>query len=437
MARQYVCYTLYHNFRPISAFLDTAAAGVLASGDLDGVVWLSELSRDVRGAISEGEVAALLSDLVALPSVNPLHGSSLQAPYGEARVADYVERFGRSLGLATERQAVLLGRDNVLVTLPGVDERRCLLFECHMDTVPGWEGRPGPFEPRLIDGRLYGRGACDVKGTLAAMLACLRFLVQHQLKPRRSLVLAAVVDEEHQARGVAHLAENGPRAEAAVVGEPTGLAIAVAHKGCVRWRISTHGRSVHSSKSHLGVNAIDAMVDLLTALRVELAPSLTRRSHPLVGSPTFSVCTIRGGVAVNVIPADCEIEIDRRTIPGEELAEVVAELEEAVRRVVARRPDLVVDVPAPFVADPALGTPEDAPIVQQLRRAIESVRGEAQIVGVPFGTDASKLSQVGIPSVVFGPGNIDLAHTVDEHVELAEVARAAEILVALALASAD
>src|SRR5207248_2503533 len=120
-------------------------------------------------------------------------------------------------------------------------------------------------------------------------------------------------------------------------------------------------------------------------------------------------------------------EVDRRTIPGEDAAEVVAEVEAAVRRIVGRRPDLVVDLPAPFVMDPALGASDDALIVWQLRHAVESIRGDAEVIGVPFGTDASKLSQVGIPSVVFGPGNIDLAHTVDEHIELAEVARAAEV----------
>jgi acetylornithine deacetylase len=392
---------------------------------------------NLRNTVSESEVARLLGELVALPSVNPFHEALVTEPYGEARVADYVAAFGRALDLPVERQEVLPGRHNVLLTLAGDRSDRSLLFECHLDTVPGWAGPPDPFVPRLADGRLYGRGACDVKGTLTAMLASFQLLVQRGWKPARTVVLAGVVDEEHQARGVHRLARQASRFEAAVVGEPTNLAAVVAHKGVVRWRIRTRGRSVHSSKAQLGVNAIDAMVDLLSDLRSELSPDLARRSHPLVGSPTFSVCTIRGGVAVNVIPADCEIEVDRRTLPTEILDDVVAETRAAIQRAASRYPGLVVEVDTPFVQDPALGTPPDALIVRQLNRAVQAIVGSAQTIGVPFGTDASKLSQNGVPSVVFGPGDIDLAHTADESIALAEVARAAEILATLMLESGE
>jgi acetylornithine deacetylase len=377
-------------------------------------------------------VVSVLADLVALPSVNPLHEAAAMAPFGEARVANYVEAFASSLDLPVRRQAVLAGRDNVLITLAGSEPGRELIFECHMDTVPGWEGKPGPFEPRLAQGKLYGRGACDVKGTLTAMLLALRLLVHQRLVPARTVILAATVDEEHQARGVNRLAAS-VRAEAAVVGEPTNLALAIAHKGCVRWRVTTRGRSVHSSKAFLGVNAVDAMVDFLGDLRQASEPVLARRSHPLVGAPTLSVCTIRGGVAVNVIPDLCAVELDRRTVPGEALADVVSEFAALVRDIAAKHPQLDVAVEPPFVVDPALGTDPDASIVRDLARAVEATVGSAAILGVPYGTDASKLSEVGIPSVVFGPGNIDVAHTTDEHVDVAEVARASEILALLAL----
>lgn len=388
---------------------------------------------DLKGVVGEDDVGLVLSDLVAIPSVNPQHEQNLDPPFGEGRVADYVADFGRSLGLSIERQTVLPGRDNVLITLDGLEPERRLLFECHMDTVPGWPGQPGPFEPRTIGGRLYGRGSCDVKGTLTSMLVALRLLVERGVQPQRTLVLAATVDEEHQARGVHRLAATGPFAEAAVIGEPTEMAIAIAHKGCVRWRLTTQGRSAHSSKAELGVNAIDEMVDLLGDLRKELDPLLRGRAHSLVGRPTLSVCTIHGGVAVNVIPDRCVAELDRRTIPGEGVDDAQRELEEAVRRIAASRPGLRVEIEPPFVVDPALGTPSDAPIVRELSRAAEAVIGRANVVGVTFGTDASKLSEVGIPCVVFGPGSIDVAHTPDESVELSCVARAAEVLATLAL----
>jgi len=394
---------------------------------------MATASDSLKGSVSADDAGAILADLVAIPSVNPQHGQELSPPFGEAAVAAYVAEFGRSLGLVVEFQPVLPGRENVLLTLEGAERDRRLLFECHMDTVPGWATAPGPFEPRVHNGRLYGRGACDVKGTLTAMLLALRLLVQHGRRPPRTIVLAATVDEEHQARGVHRLAADGPFAEAAVIGEPTELAIAIAHKGCVRWRLATLGRSAHSSRAELGINAIDEMVDLLDALRRELAPILASRSHPLVGRPTVSVCTIQGGVAVNVIPDRCVVEIDRRTIPGEELADVHLEFEEVVGRIVRSRPGLRVDLQPPFVMDPSLGTPPNSLIVRSLSRAVEAIIGPADVRGVSFGTDASKLSQTGIPSVVFGPGQIELAHTDDESVELVDVARAAEVLATLAL----
>ena len=382
--------------------------------------------------IAESDVIGVLSDLVAIPSANPQHAIDLLPPFGENGVACYVEEFGRSLGLQVERQIVLPGRDNVILTLAGADPTRALLLECHMDTVPGWDGNPDPYVPRLIDGQLYGRGACDVKGTLAAMLLTLRAIVRGGRTPARSLILAAVVDEEHQARGVVHLTKNGPTAEAAIVGEPTGLAIAIAHKGCVRWRVATWGRSAHSSKAQLGVNAIDTMVMLLADLKVRAEGSVGRSNHPLVGRPSLSVCTIHGGVAVNVIPDHCEVEIDRRTIPGESLAGVIAEFESIVRDIAEKR-RIDVTIEPPFVVDPALGTDPEAEIVVELARASTRVLGSARVIGVPFGTDGSKLSNAGIPTVVFGPGSIDVAHTIDEHVSIAEVARAVSILVALVL----
>lgn len=387
---------------------------------------------DFRGAISDDEARSLLADLVRIPSINPLHRDLCEPPFGEGRIVQFLEEFARDLHLTTTRQPVLPGRDNLLVWLPGAEPERRLLFECHLDTVPGWSGDPGPFEPRVIGDRLHGLGACDVKGTLAAMLLALRLLVRRGLRPARTIVLAATVDEEHQARGVRQLAADGPFAEAAVVGEPTDLRIVIAHKGCVRWRVTARGRAAHSSKADLGVNAIDVMVDVLAAIGRELQPILAGRSHPLVGGPSLSVCTIHGGVAANVIPDLCIAEIDRRTLPGEEVATVIGELEAAVARIAARVGGRV-ELEAPFVVEPGLDTSPDEAIVRDLQQAVARITGQADLRGVPFGTDASTLSRIGIPTVVFGSGSIDLAHTREESIGLSEVARAAEIFATLAL----
>ncbi|MBX6770395.1 MAG: M20 family metallopeptidase [Chloroflexi bacterium] len=388
----------------------------------------------LRGAVSHDQVAALLSDLVAIPSVNPMHDQTTDPPFGEARVADYIEQYARSLGLEVTRQPVLPDRHNLLITLPGRTPNHGLLFECHMDTVPGWSGEPDPFDARVVDGRLYGRGACDVKGTLAAMLLALRLLVDRDLQPPRPVLLAATVDEEYQARGVRRLVEQGVAAESAVVGEPTGLTVVVAHMGCIRWRLAARGRSAHSSRTDLGVNAIDAMVDLLTGLRHASRSLLQERRHPLTGAPVLNICTIHGGVAANVIPEECIVEIDRRTIPGEDPLTVDAETRALVAQLAEKIDGVRFILDTPFIIDPPLDTAPDAPIVRAARHAAEAVLGRSSIGGVSFGTDAGTLTERGISTIVFGPGSIDEAHTRNESIALEEVARAAEILATLALA---
>ena len=388
---------------------------------------------NLRGTISEDDVARILGDLVSIPSVNPGHLSTLEQPFGEASLASYVEDFARSIGLRSERQEVLPGRDNVLVFLPGAMPNRRLLFECHMDTVPGWHGGPDPFVPRVSQGNLYGRGACDVKGTLAAMLVAFRLLVQQGWQPSSTLVLAATVDEEHLARGVHRLARDGGVADAAVVGEPTEMTAVIAHKGCVRWRLTAQGKAAHSSRAELGVNAIESVVELIGTLQQNLVPLLSQRQHPLVGAPSLSVCTIHGGIAPNVIPDECVVEIDRRTVPGEATKDVLAEFDSIIQQALLANPSLRATWQPPFITDPALGTDPETPIVRALQRALSEITGSPTIRGVAFGTDASKLSEAGIPSVVFGPGSIEHAHTREEHVSLFDVARAAEVYAHLAL----
>jgi succinyl-diaminopimelate desuccinylase len=387
----------------------------------------------LRGAVSHDQVAALLGDLVAIPSVNPMHNQTTDPPFGEARIADYIEQYARSLGLEVTRQPVLPDRYNLLITLPGRTSNRGLLFECHMDTVPGWNGEPDPFDARVVGGRLYGRGACDVKGTLAAMLLALRLLVDRDLQPPRPVLLAATVDEEYQARGVRRLVEQGVAAESAVVGEPTGLMVVVAHMGCIRWRLAARGRSAHSSRTDLGVNAVDAMVDLLVGLRHASRSLLQGRRHPLTGAPVLNICTIHGGVAANVIPEECIVEIDRRTIPGEDPLTVDAETRALVARLAEKIDGVRFILDTPFIIDSPLDTAPDTPIVRAARRAVETVLGRSSVGGVSFGTDAGTLTERGISTIVFGPGSIDEAHTRDESIALEEVARAAEILATLAL----
>ncbi len=373
--------------------------------------------------VDPAAVTNTLADLVAIPSVNPkLHGGPGEGPIGE-----YVARFLAERGLRTELQEVEPGRRNVLGWLEGTLGDRVLLFEAHMDTVPPVAGQVDPFVPREAGGRLYGRGACDTKASLAAMLHALAAVKASGARPHHTLCLAATVGEELAHQGARHLVDSGFRPAAAVVGEPTKLEVVIAHRGAVRFSITTKGRAAHSSNPADGLNAIVQMADVIRALDRRLAPQLRERRPPLVGPATLSVGTIHGGLQSNVVPDRCRIEVDRRLNPGETPHAAVAEVEALLRELQAEDPTLEWQVDVGAYAPVPMETSPDAKIVEVARRTVEAALGRAVIGGVPYGTDASPLSAAGVPCVVLGPGDVTYAHSIDEHVDLVQVAQAAEI----------
>lgn len=371
----------------------------------------------------------LASRLVSVPSVSPM-GQPPGEDTGEGRLTDLLEQVFREAGIPTVRQTVAPGRENILAILERPGSARTLLLDAHQDTVSVSGMTIPPFEGAVHDGRLWGRGACDVKGGMAAMIAA---LARAAAEPRgASVILSCSADEEHSFRGVNRLLE-GPwrpgKPDMAVIGEPTRMRIVIAHKGFMRWKISTRGKSVHSANPRLGVNAILKMTEVIRALD-EYAKDLERGpAHPLLGRPTMNVGTIHGGSGANIVPDTCTIEIDRRVIPGEDPAAVFA----ACRgRVMARLGgDFPLSFHEPWHAEPVLDTPESSEVVGLCRGAVREVLGEAETTGVPYGTNACTISADGIPSVVMGPGDIGQAHTPDEWIETAEIEKAAEVYFAL------
>lgn len=378
--------------------------------------------------VNPARVAEVLGQLVAIPSINP----GFPGGMGEDGVAGYVSRFFERLGLARIEQAVEPGRTNVIGILPGVGAGT-LLLEAHMDTVQTDGMTIDPFGAAIRDGKLYGRGACDTKASLAAMLVAVETIAANGIAPPLNVHLAAVVDEEIHYRGVAKLADEIAggrlRYEAAIVGEPTRLDMIVAHKGCVRFHIDALGVACHSSTPQMGANAIEGMLDVVSFLK-RLA-QLERTSadvHPLVGSPTLCISMIEGGVAPNTVPDSCRITIDRRTVPGEEPMQVWRELKERVEALQPSVPGVRFAVREPFLIDYAMEASADEPIVACLSHSIRERASVPRIIGATYGSDASKLARVGVPSVVFGPGSLEQAHTKDEWVDLDEVASASDIL---------
>lgn len=364
-------------------------------------------------------LAATLAELVRANSVNPAYGDGGT----EANVLPLLRGFFDSRGIEAFEQEVFPGRHNLVARLPGLSSRRVVL-EAHTDTVSIKGMTIPPFEPTIRDGRLYGRGSVDDKAGLAAMMHAVASIKADGIVPPCEVWLAAVVDEEFSYRGVVRLCE-GLQAEAAIVAEPTEMRAVIASKGVLRFRIVTRGKAAHSSKPHLGNNAVTHMARLVLELEAENA-RLAAQSHPLLGPPTLSVGVIHGGVQVNLVPDHCAIEVDRRLIPGESAAQAIARFQACLDRMAAAVPgfDAFVETPL-LLVDEALDTPAEASVVRRAQEVLRSLGLDDRPCGVPFGSDASKLSRAGIPTIIFGPGSIDQAHSVDEYVELAQVERAA------------
>lgn len=351
----------------------------------------------------------LLCDLIAIPSVNPAYLNAGDKRAGESRVADYLEAVARRDGLDTSRQPVLPGRENLIIRLtPAGRCKRRILLAPHMDTV----GEPTMprrlFSPRLASGRIYGRGACDTKGSIAAMLAAVLELSRAGLRPANTeIVLLALVDEEKNQSGSRAFAHGGLKADLAIIGEPTALKVVTAHKGNVWLRLTTCGKAAHGSNPELGQNAIREMARVVELLEGAYARQLRQREHPVLGRATVNVGVIHGGSQPNIVPDTCSIEIDRRTIPGETYAGVVRELQSLMRNEGLRLS--IVDGKEGRHCFP-LETDSRISLVQSFLRTAS----QTTPFGVNYFTDASVLAHAGIPSVVFGPGNIAQAHTTDE-----------------------
>jgi acetylornithine deacetylase/succinyl-diaminopimelate desuccinylase family protein len=372
--------------------------------------------------IDRTEVVNLLSDLVRIPSVHPRMGGGK----GEAEVARYLADRLRALGIMPKVTDVHPGRPNVLVTIPGQTGGRHLLFEAHTDTVPPSTGQADPFVPRIEGDRLYGRGSCDTKASVAAAFSALASVLP--LRERRATIsVAFTMGEELGHEGAKQLAASGLRADGAVIGEPTGLDVVAAHKGAVRWRMVTIGRSAHSSNPEKGCNAIVKMAGVIRVLERGLIPALRERRHPLLGPPTLCVGGIEGGLQVNIVPDRCAIELDWRILPGETWDYARKELEAVLALARAEDPELHVEVDEPYQSFAGLETPVDAPIVRLAREAVRRIDGEHPVRGVAYGTDGAELSPAGIPCVVLGPGDIAQAHTSTEYVEVQQVVKAAAI----------
>jgi acetylornithine deacetylase len=368
--------------------------------------------------MARSELIDTLADLIRIKSVNPAYDPA----QSETEVQKFVMSFFETQGIEVWEQLVFPGRPNVIARLEGRNPSRRIVFEAHCDTA-GVEGMViPPFEPQIKNGRVYGRGACDTKAGLAAMMLAVSDLKKSGQRPRSEVWVVSAVDEEYAFQGVLKLREN-LQAAAAVVSEPTEMNMATASKGCLRWRITVQGKAAHSSKPHLGANAIEHMARIVCLLE-EHSAHLKHLKHPLLGSPTLNVGLIQGGTQVNIVPESCWIKVDRRLVPGEEPEKVLSDYRELLMGFRPSQPEIKVAVEPAALQDQPLETPADCAVVAHTARVLKEIGLDPRPCGVPFGSDASKLSRAGIPSIILGPGSIEQAHTVDEFVEIEQVEKA-------------
>lgn len=418
------------------------------------------------------DLTQTLADLVSLASVNPMGREAIAPEFFEYRVTEYIEKLLVRHKIPTCRQPVAPLRDNLLARVDGDvppdDGGELLLFDVHQDTV-GTEGMTiEPWMPTIRDGRLYGRGSCDVKGSLACALGALVRSAEDRAirsrsseKPRPTVVLACTVNEEHGftgAKGVCSLWADSQaklrvesandltpaadreslrrflprRPDAVIVAEPTELKIVVAHKGMIRWRCHTHGRAAHSSNPAAGENAIYRMAPVIALLERYSREVLPQQGeHPLCGRPTLSVGTIAGGSGVNTVPDCCTIEIDHRLLPGDDPQAAFRRAVDYVTAGIRNRAggmELLehIEHEPPLMHSAGLSDAANGGLADRVATVVRQATGSAERIGVPFGTNAAVYAASGVPTIVFGPGSIKQAHTADEWISLDQLPPASE-----------
>lgn len=375
--------------------------------------------------IAHGDAVALTRALVAVDSRNPVIAPG--GP-GEGAAASLLAGVLAGWGFDVELQEVAPGRPNVIART-GRRGGPALMFNGHLDVV-GTEGMVHPpFDPAVRDGRIYGRGSADMKGGIAAMCAA---AARAASATNAELVIAAVIDEENESLGTRALVDMGIRADAAIVTEPTQLAIMPAHRGFVWLEIELRGRAAHGSRYDIGVDAIRHAGLLLAELDAFEEQILVGRTHPLLGRASLHASLVHGGIGMSTYPDRCMLSIERRTVPGETTESVIEEVREAFARIHARRPTFDASVRLITAQGPS-DVPPGAPVVQSLARAIESTGMTMAIEGMSAWTDAAILNAAGIPAICFGPGDIRLAHAAEEWVPVAEIERATAVLTRMAL----
>lgn len=378
------------------------------------------------------ELITMIEEMVAIPS----HEGVEQQ---ETRLARYIHALFQSEGIESYTVEVEDGRENVIAYMPGETDKN-LLFTGHLDTVPPYD-MASPYSLGRDQDYLYGRGVVDMKGPLACMIFAMIQLARRGIRPCANLYFAGVIDEEEKSLGTIHLLESGLSFDAAIVGEPTRLIPAIAHRGLEWIQADFYGKAVHGGAQEDGCNAIEMAADFVNSLREALGPIVQKERHPLIGTSSYNLGKISGGTQPSTVAGEARILLDRRWVPGISHSLVMQQIDDILRRVTSEYPSgsaklsiMEESVMKEGYVHPPLDTSEDSAIVRALKASCQSVLGEApQVTFFPAWSDGGLLSSYGkIPAVIFAPGNISSAHSKEERIEISQLLPAMEIYLHLA-----
>ncbi len=383
----------------------------------------ADLYRELSDQVSVSSITGWLKEMIAIPSENPMAGDA-RPGHREQEVGEYYLEQMHQLGLSVDSREAAPGRPNVFGTRTGRKDRPSLMLCGHLDTVPT-EGYDEPYVPHERDGRIYGRGSCDMKAALACYLEVARLLQTTDVTLSGSLILCGVADEEWQMIGSREIGRNGPFADQCIIGEPSDLAVCPAHKGQYGLFIRTFGKAVHSSIPEQGENAIERMARVVNALSGYNEELATRDPHPLCGHGTYSPGVIRGGDLASAVPDYCELEIDRRILPSDVTEDVRKDIAQRLEPLKQQDPGFRYELSDPSWDIPANDLSAEAPVVQSLLNASTELSGQSETAqSFPGATDAPHLKT---PAVVCGPGSLAQAHSLNEFVEIDQCVRATKM----------
>ena len=377
-------------------------------------------------------MVSIAADMVRIPSYSQLENS-------ESAVATYIHELLCTEEIKTDLTEVEPGRFNVTGVLKGTGTGRSLMLCGHLDTVPAY-GMDDPFSGRVEGGKLFGRGSCDMKGPLAAMLAAFIGIKRSGIPHQGDLIFAGVIDEELMGKGIEYIAQHGPFVDAAVIGEPTNMRLALGHKGLEWLKIDVFGKKVHGGSMDKGINAIAMASRLIARIYGQYTPLLKRRRHPMLGHPTINIGKIEGGDQPSTVPGLCTLEIDRRWIPEENIEQVYDELTSIIDKLHQQDPKFNAEIKGFFSTGELLPhkpfcTEENDPLVQSAYRAMRQTRyKKIKPTVFPAWSDAGILAAyTQTKCIITGPGDLTLAHTSDEFIETEDLERAAQFYGMLAL----